>query len=373
MASSTAKTKTPDQKTKFGIILPEEHFWKCYSPNGELPLSSVVSVTGHALLFGLLVFGAIFASLIVQEEAFRPPRMDVVEITGGGGVGGMGGPGLGGVPSNGNGGKTEVAQADPSSYKPDPKTQDPELKQNIETKKLEIPDEKDPTPITNDANALFAELKKEATRLDKAREELAKALKIPKSSLNSAGKTGGVRNSGGGSPGTGGGRGGGQGTGFGTGVGPGGGTDPNGKLLTKTQRREMRWEVDFSGSGLEHLKKLKALKIMLAVPTPQQGYFRVFDFSGSGPRIRLDDLSGYKNKVKWFNVHAPSLTQLSKVIQLHYVPKYVIVFLPPEVEEEMARLEVAYQGKPENLIRFTRFEIRLRNDGTYGPVVVAQE
>src|SRR5262249_4726354 len=155
---------------------------------------------------------------------------------------------------------------------------------------------------------------------------------------------------------------------------PGPGTrarNPGAPSLTRQQRREMRWRIDFSGDPAEHVRKLKALKITLAVPTSKPGLFLLADLTQTPSMTRLDDLGAHRDKVKWFNSHQPSLQGLMTQLQLPQLPRYAVIFLPDEMEQEMLRLEEQHEGLREDQIELTEFEIRPQGDG-YRPVVVRQ-
>src|SRR5436190_2723603 len=64
-------------------VLPEERFWKRYSPHHEFPLSTVSSFVVHALGFGLLVLGAILMARFGFRD--KPIEVDTVSVGGGGG------------------------------------------------------------------------------------------------------------------------------------------------------------------------------------------------------------------------------------------------------------------------------------------------
>lgn len=358
---SQAAVKKKSQPT--GVILPEEQFWKCYSPQNEFPLSSACSVALHGLVLGGLVLLAYVWNLPKNIEAIEPPRMDVVEVSGGGGTGGPGGSGFG--------------PAVPGKNVPLDKINDPKLKpplnkadENPQIAKLETPPKNNPLKVPETKNkksspsitedAIFGAV------LSDALDEVAKSMNLERRQIETAGLVGG-------SPGSGGGVGGGQGKGFGSDKGPGDGTDPKGVLLSKRQKREMRWLIQFSGDGKEHLKKLKALQITLAIPTANPGWFQLVDLSGPAPKFLVSDLKQHADKVKWFNVNPESLGNLAQVLNLVRAPKYVVIFLPDNVEKEMVDLEYKYKNAPEHLILYTRFEITKRDDGSFGPVVIEQK
>src|SRR5262245_35661829 len=72
----TPVTTPPDQAGWW------QQFWWRYSPHGELPLSSIASWTLHGLL---LLAG--FAAMTFVARSSEPPRVDVVSLGAGDGVG----------------------------------------------------------------------------------------------------------------------------------------------------------------------------------------------------------------------------------------------------------------------------------------------
>jgi hypothetical protein len=153
--------------------------------------------------------------------------------------------------------------------------------------------------------------------------------------------------------------------------GPGGGQSLTGQVLSRQQKREMRWRIDFSGSPQEHLVKLRALEVTLALPTRQPGAYLLVDLTRMPPAAKRDDLAQQRNKIKWFNSSPPSLQGLARALNLGEVPPYAVIFLPAKMEAEMQQLEHDYGGLEEHQIELTEFEIQ-RHDGRYRPVVVSQ-
>src|SRR4051812_31572370 len=70
---------------------PDERFWVRYSPNHELPLSSVASLAWHVL--GLVLLVAV--GYVIAWNTKKDMPVDTIEIGSGGGAGGLGG--IGGV------------------------------------------------------------------------------------------------------------------------------------------------------------------------------------------------------------------------------------------------------------------------------------
>src|SRR5437763_15402247 len=81
--------------------LPEERFWKRYSPHGELPLSGAGSFALHALLVCLLVLLGFLGVWFTRPSRTLP--VEAVQLAGGGGGRQNGVEG-----SKGLGGRTEV-------------------------------------------------------------------------------------------------------------------------------------------------------------------------------------------------------------------------------------------------------------------------
>jgi hypothetical protein len=314
----------------------------------------------HALVIGALVLVGYFATLPRNVEPWEPPAMDVVEIQGGGGTGGIGGgPGVG-LPMPGQG--TQIAKVNQpqidAKNKPDIdplKVKTPQDNLQVQTPKSKPDNGQDKADVVFDAV------------LTQAQEEVARAMNVPVEQVQSAGNLGGT-------PGEGGGYGGGKGGGKGKNTGPGGGTSLTGKVLTRSQIRQGRWLIDFTGDGLETLKKMKRLKVTLALPTNLQGVFQLVNLAG--PAIRFDNtinLEQHTHKAMWMNKNAQEMTKLAVGLKLQSVPRYAVIFLPEDVEQELADIEVRHQGVPEHLIQYTRFSLVQQPNGSYQPVVAEQQ
>jgi len=65
------------------------------------------------------------------------------------------------------------------------------------------------------------------------------------------------------------------------------------------------------------------------------------------------------------------LQGLMPLLGLRDLPQYAVIFLPTDMEDEMLRLEEAFQNRREDQIQLTEFEIQRQGDG-FRPVVVRQ-
>ncbi|MGF1581167.1 MAG: hypothetical protein ACFCD0_17515 [Gemmataceae bacterium] len=369
---SQTKTKKPVPK----VILAEDHFWKCYSPRGEFPVSTVISVVLHALGFGLVFLVgalAVGGGGLDGRGGGGPPQMDVVDVEGGGGVGGLGGEGFGkagdgrGDSESNPGGinrqenvsePTQVAGGPeiPKGLENDLPTElNPVTKQDIQlsSEGVEAP--------TDFVQSPFANLQVKAAQA--ARQVSAKA------KTNSGANTKQPKKSdkpGSGSPGKGGGTGGGNGTGIGKGTGPGTGTRTtgNGRL----------WRVTFSAYANEPAnfitKAFQRHQVMIAIPADaekQRFYFA--NMSAGRPVAKLVTRSYLvrKNIKIGFQLIANNPRSRDEIAALvravrapvRKLPQFVWCCFVSEKEEQLMRLARAKAGGvPDRKIAATHFDFQ---------------
>jgi hypothetical protein len=317
-------------------------------------------ILGVLAYFGISFFGS------GGSDSAKPPAMDVVALDpeGGGGLltGTVGAKGLGG--NSGPPNKRESAgQGNPGNPRTgDFETKDikfNELKQKDFDKIGEAPD---PSEGPGD---VFGRLDREQV--------LGKKIMESDAGTGPPGGTGIGSKGGAADKGKGGGTGGGVGIGSGNKKGPGVGTGAGGPL-TDQRRRELRWQILASPNGEVHLKKLQAMQVILLVPLQKQpGFMLRYDLSKPtlvGERVRAEDDS---RKVRWKNANHEEMVTLAKVLDLPETPPFTVIYLPSALEADMARKELAYEGRPESDIQKTVWDIRER-DGAYEnePYIVKQ-
>ncbi|MCI0642540.1 MAG: hypothetical protein L0Y72_22265 [Gemmataceae bacterium] len=330
------------------LLPPDEKFWQRYSPHHEFPLAGVTSLCLHGLAIVLLILAGVWQLFQWNSPAHRPPSLDVVQIEGGGDgfEGGAGGdPGPSGEPS-----PTEIAHELKKS--PVPEEIDP-VKKPLE---LDIPE----IVITNTKDELDAALAK----LGKEAEDQAKPKPIKTPTAPSKGSQKGASGQGGVGSGTG------KGTkGFGPGVG-----GPGGRKLTKAEVYAIRWHFNLSGTPKEHVEKLIAIGVTVAVPQPRSGWAFIPDLRRRPVELQAGNLDKYKDAVKWQNTDPISMQGLTHELKLPFVPPAVLMLLPKDREERMAAEELHFAqqvGRPPEQIRKTVFDFRLKG-GVFEPVVIDQ-
>jgi hypothetical protein len=324
-----------------GAHASQTSFWKRYSAHSECPVSFASSVLLHVLILGLVVLVIVGPGR--DGENSKPPQMDMVEIEGeGGGLGGTSaGPGSlnSGTPSRTEGPSNNTPQPLAASTKiPDYKLKDlPKLD-------LTMPAWDDSADAKD--GDILAYLERERTLGEKI---------LANESNNSTAKPGGG----------GGGAGGPKGSGLGNKKGLGKGNSPTGGVLTEQQRHSLRWKIIASYDGKEHLRKLQALKAILVIPLAgQPGKALRFDLAKPTPAPELVKFQLDDQKVRWYNESRIELGTLAQELKLPEVPRVAIIYLPPAMEADMARRELAHQGAQENEIEQTVWDIRLI-DGSY--------
>ncbi|MCI0376650.1 MAG: hypothetical protein L0215_03510 [Gemmataceae bacterium] len=337
------------------LLPPDEKFWQRYSARHEFPLAGVTSLCLHGLAIVLLILAGVWQLFRWNSPAHRPPSLDVVQIEGGGD--GFEG-GAGGVPgAPGDQAPTEIGQET---------KQPPLLGENFDPVKkpleLDIPE----IVIHHSKDELDAALAKLGKEAEDQAKTKAPSLKAPAAPA----KTPGARNPKGmlGQGGVGGGPGKG---GKGSGPGLGG---PGGRKLTKAEVYANRWHFNLSGTPKEHVEKLIAIGVTVAVPQPRSGWAFIPDLRRRPVELSPGSLEKYKDAVKWQNTDPISMQGLTHELKLPLVPPAVLMLLPKDREERMAAEELQFAqqaGRPPEQIRKTVFDFRLKG-GVFEPVVIEQ-
>jgi hypothetical protein len=375
MASASSPSKTGQSIV---LLPPEERFWKRYSPHYEMPLAGVTSICLHGLALAFLVLGGLAFFFHSQDEASKPPSLDVVQMGGmgdgleegtGGAAGAPGDPGS-------DVGKTEVAG--PATPEVGPQTEEtsktPELQQAT-LPQLEVPtlSEAPDQPATS-VDAMLEKVRIDAEKRVKSSETVkapSAPAKVAKAAVASVGKgTGGVRGTGGK---------GGTGTGPGGGKkGPGPGSGPGGREMTQAEVRANRWRFDFSGTGgggAHHADKLAGAGFVIAFPDNKGNYLVVQDPRRRPVALKRHPTDEFKDAVAWKSERAESTVAMVHDLGLRFMPAHTVIMAPKELEQRMANEEARHAqqvGRDVQGVRSTTFDFRLEG-GRYVPVVLRME
>jgi len=322
---------TPSQAPPDAAEAPEAattlgpSWWQRYSPHGEFFWSWGLSITLHGFLIVLVIVLA--APLLTQDRL--PPAVDSVQLADddlGGGEPGEGSP-RGDL-------EAKVAPDEP----PDPAMSSPaevaELEKPTVEPAAEIPNVR-PDPTQDDKLAEEA-----AKRIREAREALNRRLTPPGGAAGKPGPdTGGTGGQGGG-----------------TGAGRGG--------------RTARWVLKFkTRSPQDYLAQLEGLGATVAFQLRGEKW-RYFDRPSSEKDSWRDRELSDDNRLYWIDENRQAVDSVAEVLRVPPAP-FMVAFLPLELEARMAELEKNYQGRQEEEIRSTIFEV-IRRGGKYDVMVIKQ-
>lgn len=298
----------PPRPLPINLSLPDsESIFHRYSSNHEFPLSVATSVVLHLLV----VMVAALASVWLFKFQEPLPMVGVVAFNEEGG----GGPGDGSGNPSGLVKPQEATRLRDAELDDAAAAFDPTL-----LPKLDF----DPARL-NPKNAA------------RETDDLARGVLDPARTIGAAGRGG---------PGSGGGRGSGVGVGDGDGVG-------SGRKSARTLRKE-RWSIVLPMHDSAQFKnKLAELQFVVLAPAGP-GQYRLFrDLSkGQPPESTVESQSAINrlNRI-WYTNTDPEVCQgMAAQLGLATPPPYLAIFLPQELELEMARQELAYKNLTEEQI-----------------------
>jgi hypothetical protein len=323
-------------------ILPDEQFWKRYSPHGEMPISTVGSVALHALAVGLLLLlGAYLARLIAPTARSLPVEAVRVAGPGGGQPDRADADGL----NLGADNIPEVRRGSPDGAKDGSspqrlsKPQPKEVKHKFPDGGREI---LSGTPNTTGPWTTFdKELKN-------------KLNKVPRGQPD-GGPKGGVGNR----PGTG-------------GPGPGGGP-----RLTRRQQRMLRWHMHFPIRSTEdYLRQLHDLGAILGIPYVKGDrlQYKLIRNLVARPARLLDEDAEKLGRISWKDRDPGSVDDVMRVLGVRMRPDHFVAFMPVQLENQLFEMERRYFVKnhgtfDEDRIDETRFDVVRGAGGKLTPVL----
>ena len=294
-------------------------WWSRFSPHGEFPWSSGVSLGLHVFI---ILLGVAAPTPFIKRDP-TPPAVDVICI----GDEPDAAPGEGpDLPADDT---LEEASAEESPDMPEEKPSEEVVKVEEPT-----PSEMEPEPADTGTEAAV-EAATEASQAQAALDRVSRARKQLAKNLD---KKGG---------------------------GGGGGSGATGRGA-----RVARWILKFNTSSAQnYLVQLDGLGATIAFPV-KGGKFRYFyNASSSSRRSEVRDLSS-ESRLYWMDDRAQSVQRVTQFLKIS-AADCMVSFLPLELEERMLKLELAFKNLEENEIRSTTFEA-VQRGGKYD-VIVSQQ
>ena len=328
-----AAPPAPPTRNQTDPLVPEERFWKKYSPHFEFPLSSVGSVALHVLVIGLFVI--YLAKLLNNGPDRIPLPMRTVVMNPNDDGTGEAAPGSGGAPR-------EAVKQEPGSP-PQPNVPVKPLSKPAVRVNQWVPALKDDPA----AQAVLADSKPLAD-LGKINDQIGRKIFEGLNGTNGKGKQ----------------------PGSGTTDEPGGGTGGKG---AETAKRSLRWTLSFNTrDGQDYLNQLRALKATLIIPQPPD-YAKAFIIKDIGRPQEREPFNGNPDGQMFFLDASPeSAAKVAAALGLDFSPPNFAALFPKEIENKLAELERKYRNRKESEIRSTTFKIFVRG-GKYEIVVTGQE
>jgi len=362
---STTTQKKTDAAKQRPLLPPPEAFWKKYSSRHEFPFSTAASIFLHVFVVGLILLIGFLAQLRWYSPENKPVESDVVTLEGEPGL--EGGSGPAGAPGEGDR-PTEFSL---------PGTADP-YAGLISKEPMDVDD----SPVEIDPNAVRPDAKDDASSTDIIQKLLdagkepedkktppAKATdKKPKATPKKS-NGGGVKGGTFGSGGTG------FGTGTGSGTGPGTGGGGFGRPLTRQEFLARRWKFDLAGSPKVHMDKLTKVGFVVGIEGVDGRFYTITDLKSVPVEVRLDNYAKYKDAVQWENRVPESVMSVAKEMGLTMPVKGILLFLPKDREEKIAREEQRFAKQIRRTLKSFQhiwFDFEFR-DGAYEPKAKAVE
>jgi hypothetical protein len=319
-------TAAPPRPTN-AASLPEDKFWRHYSPHHEFSLSSVGSFALHVLILGLAALACMIPFISRNEE---PMPLTAVTM-----LGDNGGQLDGDEHSRG-----QNADLDGQQLRPDEKSSPlPQVP------KVELPSDAQPmlTPLpkTTETNP-----DRTIQQITEFFDQGGKRAKDPNTTRGPDDKPA-------------------------KGDGP---RDPGGKPKDVHECRRVRWIMHFSTrDGEDYAKQLRSLGATIAVELADEPKkMTVYRDLTSPAKGEVEEIKAIQ-RIWWIDDKEESVTGLFSALKIKTDSKRLIAFFPEKVEGKLLKLELAYaKGKGENELVETVFELKHKGEGKYEPEVIRQ-
>jgi hypothetical protein len=323
---STAAPPEPTKTADVRRVLPDDTFWRRYSPQHEFSLSSVSSFALHLLILGLAAFACMIPFFNRDDS---PVELNSIMI------GDNGGKLDGDERSRGQNADPD-GQPIPADEKPAKLPQVPKanLPADAQPKVTPLPEapETGPDRTIKEINEFFEQGGKRAKDHNKTRGPDGKPPK---------------------------------------GDGPG---DSGGKILSISDCRRIRWTMRFNTrDGRDYARQLQSLGATVAVELPNKPTKMTVYRDLTSPANGEVEETKAIHRIWWIDDNAASVSALFAALKIKSESKRLIAFFPAELEEKLLKLELAYaNGKSEDQILETEFELQHKGKGRFEPVVIRQ-
>jgi hypothetical protein len=309
---------------------PEERFWQRYSPHHEASLSGAGSFALHFAVVGVLLLTGYVGWLGFHS---RPSRPNVDAVYGPTGNGDRGEPG----PPNDAPPREAAALGAPDGLETAPPPRAELTLPKVKTSESLDGNRPSLRPIRDD------DFRETLNRLEGIRDQTSSRPK--------------------GRP---------DGKPDGTGTKPG---DRTPGVMTNTPvPRALRWDLRFNTrDGRDYVRQLQGLGAVLVIPTGpgDTGYKVVRDLSRRPTQLLDEDVSRIPG-ICWRDEDPASVSGVMRALELSLRPNHFGAFMPPALEEKLARLEREFAGREESRIGRTRFRV-IVSGGRYDVQVIDQE
>jgi hypothetical protein len=322
-------TSPPGVRTATGLLPPEQRFWQRYSPHHEAPLSGASSFALHLAIVGVLILAGYVGWLGINARPSQP-AVDAV-------IGSPGEQNATAPPAGDNGPPREAAAGIPDGVPKAPVR----------------PEMPDLAPVRPQAKPDVGPAPRRPIRVDDF-DDVGKRLE----GLRQLGLPSGKAERQPGTP-------------DGTGDKPGG---QPGSLHNTPVPRALRWDLRFNThDGRDYVRQLQGLGAVLAIPTGsgEAGYKVVRELSRRPTQLLDEDVSRIPG-IRWRDEEPLSVAGVMQALGLNVRPSHFVAFMPPELEDKLARLEREFAGRGENQIGRTRFRV-IVSRGKYDVEVIDQE
>jgi len=145
--------------------------------------------------------------------------------------------------------------------------------------------------------------------------------------------------------------------------------------LSPREERMLRWTMSFdTRNGSDYLKQLESLSAILGIPKPEnpRDYHIIRDLEKRPVDLLNEDLSQIQ-RIYWIDDKPNSVRAVMDTLGLPMTPNHFVAFMPQELEQRLAEMELKFANRKEEQIDETKFKVvRRQKGGGYDVIVVGQ-